>query len=155
MTISVGTPRQDATHPSTVLDVARLKIAYRGPNGARTVVQGANFSVGTGEVVAIVGESGSGKSTIAQAIMGLLPENGFVEDGSISLNGLDIVRWPTRRLEAVRGAVVSLVPQDPGNSLNPVKTVGKQVAEILAIHQGSTGPVAYAQAIALDRKSVV
>lgn len=145
MTQSIGTSRNG----STVLDITGLQIAYLGSTGSRTVVQDANLTVAAGEVVAIVGESGSGKSTIAQAIMGLLPANGRVEGGSILLNGHDIVRWPEKRLEAIRGAVISLVPQDPGNSLNPVKTIGKQVAEILAIHQGATGPVAYAQAISL------
>ncbi|MDE1187106.1 MAG: ABC transporter ATP-binding protein [Pantoea sp.] len=146
---SIERPRPEAPLSATVLDVKGLRVAYLAASSFRIAVEGADFRIGTGEVVAIVGESGSGKSTIAQAIMGLLPTSGIVEAGSILVNGQDIVRWPDRRLQAMRGAVVSLVPQDPGNSLNPVKTIGKQVAEILAIHQGATGPVAYAQAISL------
>ncbi|MGV2099899.1 dipeptide ABC transporter ATP-binding protein [Rhizobium sp. 21-4511-3d] len=149
MTIQpVDLPRSTPT-ASPILDVSGLTVSYGDRNGVRTAVHGINFTVGAGEVVALVGESGSGKSSTAQAIIGLLPENGKLEGGSIRLNGQEIAAWPQRRLDAIRGAVISLVPQDPGSSLNPVKTIGKQVAEILAIHGEASGPAAYAQAIEL------
>jgi len=134
---------------SPILDVSGLTVSYGDSNGVRTAVHGINFTVDAGEVVALVGESGSGKSSTAQAIIGLLPENGKLEGGSIRLNGQQIAAWQQRRLDSIRGAVVSLVPQDPGSSLNPVKTIGKQVAEILAIHGEASGPAAYAQALEL------
>lgn len=99
--------------------------------------------------MALVGESGSGKSSTAQALIGLLPEGGLLQQGSIRLNGQDIAGWPQKRLDGIRGSVISLVPQDPGNSLNPVRTIGDQVAEILIIHGRASGAAAYLQAIEL------
>ncbi|MDR7142594.1 ABC transporter ATP-binding protein [Rhizobium sp. BE258] len=149
MTIQPVDLPKAAVPPSPVLAVSGLTVSYSDRNGARTAVHGIDFHVNPGEVVALVGESGSGKSSTAQAIIGLLPENGKLESGSIRLNDQEIAGWPQRRLDGIRGSVISLIPQDPGNSLNPVKTIGKQVAEILAIHGEASGPVAYTQAIAL------
>ena len=118
-----------------VLELDDLCIAYQSRNESRRVVHNVSFAIRPGEVVALVGESGSGKTTIAQAIIGLLAENGRVEHGALRLNGVDIGRWSQRRLDALRGASISLIPQDPASSLNPVKTIGSQVAEILAIHR--------------------
>lgn len=85
-------------------------------------------------MLALVGESGSGKTTTAQAVLGLLPPNGAIERGAIRLDGTDIARWPEKKLAALRGARISLIPQDPTTSLNPVRTIGAQIAEILEIH---------------------
>ncbi|MFK4812325.1 dipeptide ABC transporter ATP-binding protein [Devosia sp. ZW T5_3] len=117
-----------------ILDVTGLDIAYRDAAGWRRVVQDVSFTVGAGEVVALVGESGSGKTTTAQAVIGLLPDNGKIERGAIRLNGTDIAHWADRRLDHIRGKSISLVPQDPGTSLNPVLTIGAQTAEILRLH---------------------
>ena len=117
-----------------ILDVTGLDIAYRDGAGWRRVVQDVSFTVGAGEVVALVGESGSGKTTTAQAVIGLLPDNGKIERGAIRLSGTDIAHWADRRLDHIRGKSISLVPQDPGTSLNPVLTIGAQTAEILRLH---------------------
>ncbi len=117
-----------------VLELEDLCIAYQSDGRSQRVVHNVSFSIQPGEVVALVGESGSGKTTTAQAIIGLLAENGRREQGHIRLNGVDISRWSQRRLDGVRGSRISLIPQDPTSSLNPVKTIGSQVAEILAIH---------------------
>ncbi|WP_047606176.1 dipeptide ABC transporter ATP-binding protein [Rahnella aquatilis] len=114
-----------------VLELDNLSIAYDG----KPVVHNVSFTINAGEVLALVGESGSGKTTTAQAIIGLLAENGHIEQGEIRLNGTDISQWSQRRLDALRGARISLIPQDPTSSLDPVKTIGSQVAEILDIHQ--------------------
>ncbi|ACS83847.1 dipeptide ABC transporter ATP-binding protein [Musicola paradisiaca] len=121
--------------PQPVLALDDVTIAYRGDDGERIVVEGVSFSIWPGEVVALVGESGSGKTTTAQSVIGLLADNGRLARGAIRLNGIDISRWPQKRLDSIRGSVVSLVPQDPGSSLNPVKTIGEQVDEILRLHQ--------------------
>lgn len=118
----------------SVLDVQDLRVSYQTRAGRREVVHGVDVSVGEGEVVALVGESGSGKSTTAHALIGLLPEGGRVDGGSISIGGVDITGWSQKRLRAVRGAQVGLVPQDPVSSLDPVRPVGVQVGEILRLH---------------------
>lgn len=118
----------------SLLDIRDLTISYHLPEGRRQVVNGVSFSIGEGEVVALVGESGSGKTTTAQSIIGLLPDNGRIESGSIRLNDAELSDWASRRFDAIRGKVVSLIPQDPGSSLNPVLTIGRQVEEILKLH---------------------
>jgi peptide/nickel transport system ATP-binding protein len=119
-----------------VLEVENLSVSYRdGHSGAQRVVDGVGFRILPGEVVALVGESGSGKTTTAQAVIGLLAENGRLDGGAIRLAGTDISGWSQKRLDAIRGARISLIPQDPGSSLNPVKTIGAQVEEILTIHR--------------------
>ena len=118
-----------------ILQVDDLAIAYKTGDREQRVVHGVSFSVAPGEVVALVGESGSGKTTTAQATLGLLAGNGRVEGGIIRLNGTDITNWSQKRLDSIRGAVVSLIPQDPGSSLNPARTIGSQLAEVLQIHK--------------------
>lgn len=118
-----------------VLELDNVSIAYQRHGDSRRVVHNVSFAIRPGEVVALVGESGSGKTTTAQAIIGLLADNGQLEQGAIRLNGVDIGRWPSSRLDALRGAQISLIPQDPSSSLNPVKTIGAQVAEIINIHR--------------------
>lgn len=121
--------------PRPVLELQDVSIVYRSGHTATRVVEQVSFSIQPGEVVALVGESGSGKTTTAQSIIGLLAENGQIEQGRILLNGTDISRWSPRRLDSLRGKSISLIPQDPTSSLNPVKTVGDQVAEVLEIHR--------------------
>jgi len=118
-----------------LLEIDDLAISYKVGDHNQRVVHGVSFRIEPGEVVALVGESGSGKTTTAQAVLGLLAGNGRVERGAIRLNGTDIAHWPQRRLDSIRGAVVSLIPQDPGSSLNPVRTIGSQLAEVLQIHK--------------------
>jgi len=117
-----------------LLSVENLSVAYREGDHTARVTHDLSFAIAPGEVVALVGESGSGKTTTAQAVIGLLPENGRVETGAIRLNGEDISRWSGKRLDVIRGRQISLIPQDPTSSLNPVRTVGAQVGEILRIH---------------------
>jgi len=117
-----------------LLSVENLSVAYREGDHTARVTHEVSFTIAPGEVVALVGESGSGKTTTAQAVIGLLPENGRIETGSIRLNGEDIAGWSDKRFDAIRGKQISLIPQDPTSSLNPVKTVGAQVGEILRIH---------------------
>jgi peptide/nickel transport system ATP-binding protein len=119
---------------STLLAIENLTLSYRQRGEWRAVVHNVSFELQPGEMVALVGESGSGKTTTAQAIIGLLAENGRRDSGKIVLNGTDIAGWSSKRLDSLRGVSISLVPQDPGNSLNPVKTIGDQVGEVLQLH---------------------
>ena len=118
-----------------VLAVEQLSIGYHDGVAEQRIVHDVSFSIGAGEVLALVGESGSGKTTTAQSIIGLLADNGRVQAGSIRLHGTDVAGWSPKQFDAVRGKVVSLIPQDPTSSLNPVRTVGEQVGEILQLHR--------------------
>ncbi len=134
---------------SSLLEIEDLAIAYKVGDHHQQVVHGVSFSVKPGEVVALVGESGSGKTTTAQAVLGLLAGNGRVERGAIRLNGIDIAHWRQKRLDGIRGAVVSLIPQDPGSSLNPVRTIGSQLAEVLQIHKRGSAKAIHARVLDL------
>lgn len=135
--------------PVPVLQIDRLSMAYHTGRQRKRVVHDVSFHVNRGEVVALVGESGSGKTTTAQAIIGLLAQNGERESGKIWLNGTEISQWSQKRLNALRGASISLIPQDPGSSLNPVKTIGDQVGEILLLHERLSRSDREARVIAL------
>lgn len=124
-----------SAHPVPLLALENLTLSYRNGHQRQRVVNNVSFTLEAGEMVALVGESGSGKTTTAQAIIGLLAENGERDAGRILFNGVEISRWSQRRLDSLRGARISLIPQDPGSSLNPIKTIGSQVAEVLALHQ--------------------
>jgi peptide/nickel transport system ATP-binding protein len=119
---------------SALLEIRGLAVSYRTRSGDVRAVDGVDLTVHGGETVALVGESGSGKSTTAHAVAGLLPAAGRVEAGEIRYDGQDLTRLSERRLRAVRGAQIGLVPQDPAVSLNPVQRIGDQVAEALRLH---------------------
>ncbi|WEK60396.1 MAG: ABC transporter ATP-binding protein [Candidatus Microbacterium colombiense] len=118
----------------SVLAVSDLRVSYATRSGPRDVVHGVSFEIGEGETLALVGESGSGKSTTAHALLGLLPAGGRVEGGSVRLGDLEIAGWTDRALRSIRGPEIGLVPQDPTTSLDPVRTIGAQVEEILRLH---------------------
>ena len=119
----------------SLLEIESLAVSYSTAGGIRRAVHDVSLAIEPGQTVALVGESGSGKTTTAQAVIGLLPENGRVEHGRVLLNGTDIAGWNERRLRAVRGTQVSLVPQDPVSSLDPVQTIGAQIAEVFRLHE--------------------
>ncbi|MFK4791296.1 dipeptide ABC transporter ATP-binding protein [Microbacterium sp. ZW T5_56] len=118
----------------TALDVTGLRISYDTRRGRQEVVHGIDLTIDEGEVLALVGESGSGKSTTAHAVLGLLPEGGRIEGGTIRVGDTDVSGWSDARLRAIRGARIGLVPQDPVSSLDPVRRIGVQVGEILRLH---------------------
>ncbi|CAH2598760.1 Glutathione import ATP-binding protein GsiA [Rhodovastum atsumiense] len=120
-----------ATDP--VLEIQGLHVTYAGRRPV-PAVRGVDLRVRAGEVVAVVGESGSGKSSLAHAVLGLLPPGGRVTGGGIRFAGTDLLRLSERRLGRIRGAGIGLVPQDPGVALNPVQRVGAQIAEVLHLH---------------------
>jgi len=137
---------------SPLLKINDLNIAWRQRGGSKRVVHDVSFELNAGEVLAIVGESGSGKTTLAQSIIGLLGENGIIESGEIRLNDQPISRWSERQLDGLRGASISLIPQDPGSALNPVKTIGQQVAEVLKLHTRTPKSLRDTQVVALLEK---
>ncbi|MGV2903212.1 dipeptide ABC transporter ATP-binding protein [Microbacterium sp. AGC62] len=120
---------------SAVISATDLRISYGDKDRRREVVHGVSFEIAEGETLALVGESGSGKSTTAHALLGLLPEGGRVDGGQVLLGDLDISGWSDRALRGIRGPEIGLVPQDPTTSLDPVRTIGAQVEEILRLHR--------------------
>ena len=102
--------------------------------GGAAALRGVDFTVPSGQTLALVGESGSGKSTTAAAILGLLPPGGRITSGRILFDGLDITAADPRRMRAIRGAGIGYVPQDPATNLNPVWKTGFQVREALRAH---------------------
>ena len=112
------------------------------------MIDDLSFDLGPGETLSLVGESGCGKSMTALAIMGLIPSPpGVISAGSIILQGEDLIQATDARLRAIRGNEISMVFQEPMTSLNPVYTVGEQIAETLRRHQGLTRNQAKDQAI--------
>jgi oligopeptide/dipeptide ABC transporter ATP-binding protein len=120
-----------------VLEVAGLHVTFASPDGPVQAVRGIDFSVVEGEVLGIVGESGSGKSVSVLATMGLLPRNARVE-GSIRYRGEELVGRPEPELRRLRGGKIAMIFQDPMTSLNPVLTVGFQIAEAIEAHRPGT-----------------
>lgn len=134
-----GNAVKETSPASPLLRIEDLAVQYRTNRGVVDAVRGVSFDVEAGKTTALVGESGSGKSSVAQAVIGLLAGNGHIESGNVTLNerslGLtDLVGLPERRWRSLRGRCIALIPQDPGNSLNPVSTIGGSIAESLRIH---------------------
>lgn len=130
-----------------ILTVNDLKVEFRVPSGVVRAVDGVSFAVGPAETVAIVGESGSGKSTIAQAVMGILPKVARITGGQILFNDpagrsgvTDIAALPARgrAMQSIRGGRISMIFQEPMTSLSPLHTIGDQISEANMLHCDST-----------------
>ncbi|MDQ1126401.1 peptide/nickel transport system ATP-binding protein [Microbacterium sp. LKL04] len=117
-----------------LLQVRDLAVEFQTIDGSVRAVEGVDLDLAAGETVAIVGESGSGKSTTAMAVIGLLAGNGRVAQGSIRLDGQELVGASESTMRGIRGAQIGLVPQDPMSNLNPTSKIGTQVAETLLAH---------------------
>src|SRR5690606_9867991 len=108
-----------------------LSIEFVGVQGSVSAVQSVSFDIGVSETVGLVGESGSGKSLTSLAIVGLLPPRARVSGGEIHFLGEDLLRLSPRAMRSIRGKHIGVVSQDPLGALNPVMTVGRQLAEPL------------------------
>jgi oligopeptide transport system ATP-binding protein len=125
---------------SPVLDVRQLSVRFDTHQGSVQAVRRVSFQVAAGETLGLVGESGSGKSVTSLAILGLIPTPpGVIESGEVLFDGRDLLRLPRRQLRKIRGGALSMIFQDPLTSLNPLLTVGRQLSEVLAIHEGLRG----------------
>ena len=119
---------------SPVLQVRDLKVTFSTPLGPLVAVRGIDLDVSAGEMTAVVGESGSGKSVSFLAAMGLLPKTATVE-GSVILDGHQLVGASPKLMRSVRGRLMSMIFQDPLSALNPVHRIGAQITEMLRAHQ--------------------
>ena len=120
-----------------VLSVQGLTTRFHTADGVVRAVEDVSFDLGSGETLGIVGESGCGKSVTGLSIMGLIPpRQGRIVRGSVMLGDRDLVSLPEREMRRLRGEAVAMVFQEPMTSLNPVMTVGDQIAETVRIHQG-------------------
>lgn len=120
-----------------LLSVSNLVTEFAGRGDTIKAVDGVSFDLARGECLGIVGESGSGKSVTALSIMGLLHKgNGRVASGTIRFNGTDLLSISSRERRALRGASLAMIFQEPMTSLNPVFTIGQQIAEAVRIHKG-------------------
>jgi len=120
---------------AALLEVRELCVDYPRPDGTVRAVDRVSLHVHAGEVVALVGESGCGKSTLGLALLSLVPPPGKITGGQVLLAGEDLLALPERELRRKRGAGIAWVPQETGDALNPVLTVGAQVAEVLRAHR--------------------
>ena len=142
-----------ADNSSALLDVRNLQVDFRTRNGIAHVLDGIEFSLSKGEILGIVGESGCGKSMTALAIMGLVPTPpGRIAGGEIVYRGENLLKASKERMRRIRGNRISMIFQEPMTALNPVFTVGDQIAESIVLHQGLSRRAALDRAVELLRE---
>lgn len=133
---SIGHVRADRdAQQQTMLEVRDLHTYFRTMDGVVRAVDGVSFDISPGESVGIVGESGSGKSVTSLSIMRLIEAPGWIASGQIMFRGRDLASLSEEEMRHVRGDDISMVFQEPMTALNPVYTVGDQVAEVLRVHR--------------------
>ncbi len=135
-----------------LLSVNNLQVEFKTRHGIAQVLDGIEFSLAAGETLGIVGESGCGKSMTALSIMGLVPQPpGRIAGGSIVLAGEDLLEAGDKRMREIRGNEISMVFQEPMTSLNPVYSIGDQIAETVILHQGLSKKDAWGRAVEMLR----
>jgi len=132
-----------------LLSVRNLTSYFFLDEGVLKAVDGVSFDIQENETVALVGESGCGKTIVALSLINLIPAPGRIIAGQVLLSGEDVVTTPKDRLRQIRGGEIGFVFQEPGSSLNPVYTVGHQIAEVLQTHRGLTRKEADKEAVRL------
>jgi len=134
----MNAPAAVATHPeSSILDVRDLRVEFLIDDEFQVALHGVSFDIQAGETLGMVGESGCGKSVSALSIMQLVQcPPGRITDGTIAFQGQDLLQKTNREMREIRGKHISMIFQEPMTSLNPVYTVGDQIAESARIHQG-------------------
>jgi peptide/nickel transport system ATP-binding protein len=147
-------PHPAPTAPTVpdLLEVADLRTYFFTRAGVVKAVDGVDFALKPKETLAIVGESGCGKSVTALSLLRLIPvPPGRIIGGSVKLDGVDLLELDEEAMRRIRGNDISMIFQEPMTSLNPVMTIGRQIAEVLLLHQGMTTRQAYARAVEMLR----
>ena len=129
-----------------LLAISDLSVTFATERGHVQALDGVSLSLNAGETLAVVGESGSGKSVTALSILGLLGDSGRVSHGSIEFGGEDLTKVSDQRLREIRGNQIAFIFQEPMSSLNPVLTIGTQVAEPIWLHHKKSWSEAFEQA---------
>ena len=144
-----GASQTDSSDSVPVLELRDLVTRFPGEDGAFSIVDGVNLAVSTGETLAVVGESGSGKTMTFLSAVGLVPPPGRVVSGQVLLDGTDLLTHTPEQMREVRGTRIAMVFQDPLTGLNPVFTIGEQIAEVLRAHRDLSRAAARKLAIEL------
>lgn len=119
-----------------LLTVEGLQIGLQTPQGTALAVESVSFSLSSGQILGLVGESGCGKTLTSLAILGLLPAAARITAGTITFQGQSLTTLAAESYRKLRGAQMALIPQDPMSALNPLLTIGSQLAEVLEVHKG-------------------
>ncbi|GGT10208.1 ABC transporter ATP-binding protein [Streptomyces kurssanovii] len=152
-TAGVPAPRAGGEASGPLLEVRDLHVEFHTRDGVAKAVNGVNYSVDSGETLAVLGESGSGKSVTAQAIMGILDmPPGKIPHGQILFRGQDMLTMSNEERRQIRGRKIAMIFQDALSSLNPVLSVGYQLGEMFRVHQGLSKKDAKAKSIELMDK---
>ncbi|WP_449244342.1 ABC transporter ATP-binding protein [Desulfobacca acetoxidans] len=130
----------------TLLEVRNLRTAFHTPLGLVPAVNGVSFRLGTGETMGLVGESGCGKTVTALSILRLLPALISQQSGQVIFQGQDLMTLRPAELRRIRGNHIAMIFQEPMTALNPVLTIGEQIAEILRLHRGLNRTAAWEEA---------
>ena len=134
--------------PAPLLSVRGLSTSFNTSSGVARAVDGVSFDVSAGETLGIVGESGCGKSVTALSLLRLIQPPGRIESGShIDFQGRDLLALPEHEIRAIRGNRIAMIFQEPMTALNPVFTVGDQIAEVARIHDRASSKVAWQRAV--------
>ena len=142
--VSFELPPKDAP----LLEVDNLQVEFRTREGIARAVNGVSYNVRAGETLAVLGESGSGKSVTALSVLRLIPNPpGRIENGEILFDGTDLLKLDDPGIRAVRGNKIAMIFQDPLASLNPVYTIGDQIAEAMLAHNRVGKQAAEARAL--------
>ncbi len=124
------------TENNLCLDIKNLSVEYRTSDGVTKAINGVDLQIEKGKTLGLVGETGAGKTTTALSILNLIPNPpGVITDGTIYLEGKNVFDYNEKELEHIRGNQVAMIFQDPMTSLNPVMTVGEQIAEVIQLHE--------------------
>lgn len=139
---------------SPVLSVRDLSVAYEGSDTSHSIIDSVSFDLRPGEILGIVGESGSGKSVTCRALIRLLPSSRLkVTGGAVVLaDGRDVLTLPSRTLQRVRGRRIGMIFQNPASHLDPVMTIGRQIAESVRHHHGGSRQNAWARMLDILRQ---
>jgi oligopeptide/dipeptide ABC transporter ATP-binding protein len=133
----------------SLLEVRGLEVTFETSGGTLRAVDGVSYDLAPGRTLGIVGESGGGKSMTALAILGLVPAQGSITGGRVALDGVDLTGLGEAGMEAVRGDRIAMIFQEPMTSLNPVLTIGEQIAEVYLIHRKASRKEALGEAVEL------